>query len=158
MSFILYYGFHVYIGVWVLHICLGVHGYTCAWRPKADTECLPLYSLLHSLTLGFCWSQRLPAPNSLNSQVFCLCIFSAGIQACPCFIWVLHFELLSSWLFSKCIIHWVISSGWKLTQRFFQHWEFYPHVAQLMDLSFFYLNTKRSISPILNYQPIKYFK
>lgn len=86
------------------------------------TLCVFSFILFFSCWGGSLLKSEIPSsiyPDVQLPQIFCLCISSAGIQACPTFIWMLYFELPSSWLFSKCIIHWVSFPGWVLTHSAF---------------------------------------
>lgn len=87
-----------------------IYGYTWVYIYKKAQNWHCVSSHLFSTSIAEAeslWKSGLPAPYTLGvqlPQIFCLCISSAGIQACPTFIWMLYFELSSSWLFSKCII------------------------------------------------------
>lgn len=86
------------------------------------TLCVSSFILFFSCWGGSLLKSEIPSsiyPDVQLPQIFCLCISSAGTQACPTFIWMLYFELPSSWLFSKCIIHWVSFPGWVLTHSAF---------------------------------------
>ena len=112
---ILCYDFHVYVWVWIFTYMYGrarvdmhMTGHTHE-GPKLTLSAFLNPSLVHWLRQSLCWGEIWPVPKSLVRQLaqWCLlCIFSAGMQACPAFILVLHFELQSLCLFRECAINW----------------------------------------------------